>query len=430
MVTMTPISMVDNKSARFKKKITYRPFNKQGLQKMQNWLSEQKWNEVLEEKDAHKKAEILQHLLVEKYDEFFPEKTKVITSDDQPYYTEKLSNLKRKKCREFHKHRRSIKWRKLEREYQLELSKGKQDYYKKKIRNLKKMNPGKWYAAFKKLTSFDQHKSEDIIVDSIKHLTDKEQAEMIADKFSEVSQEFEKLKDGDIEIPPFNSSQIPQVDENEVRATLEGLDPSKSNVINDVPSKLLKQFADELTKPISNVINASLMQGKWPDVFKLEIVTPVPKEYPPKNIEQLRNISGLVNLDKVSEKIIAKMIISDMKENMDPSQFANQKGLSIHHYLIKMLDRILEALDSNSKGKSCAVIATMVDWKQAFPRQCPKLGVESFIKNGVRPALIPVLVNYFQGRSMKVKWHGEISSERHLNGGGPQGSTFGIWDLG
>ena len=95
MVTMTPISMVDNKSARFKKKITYRPFNKQGLQKMQNWLSEQKWNEVLEEKDAHKKAEILQHLLVEKYDEFFPEKkTKVITSNDQPYYTEKLSNLK------------------------------------------------------------------------------------------------------------------------------------------------------------------------------------------------------------------------------------------------------------------------------------------------------------------------------------------------
>ena len=76
MVTMTPISMVDNKSARFKKKITYRPFNKQGLQKMQNWLSEQKWNEVLEEKDAHKKAEILQHLLVEKYDEFFPEKNK------------------------------------------------------------------------------------------------------------------------------------------------------------------------------------------------------------------------------------------------------------------------------------------------------------------------------------------------------------------
>ena len=29
---------------------------------------------------------------------------------------------------------------------------------------------------------------------------------------------------------------------------------------------------------------------------------------------------------------------------------------------------------------------------------------------------------------MKVKWHGHFSSERELNGGGPKGSTFGIWE--
>ena len=29
---------------------------------------------------------------------------------------------------------------------------------------------------------------------------------------------------------------------------------------------------------------------------------------------------------------------------------------------------------------------------------------------------------------MKVKWNGEVSSERNLNGGGPQGATFGIWE--
>jgi hypothetical protein len=57
-----------------------------------------------------------------------------------------------------------------------------------------------------------------------------------------------------------------------------------------------------------------------------------------------------------------------------------------------------------------------------------KLGVESFVRNGVRPSLIPLLVNYFQGRQMKVKWHGVMSSVRELNGGGPQGSTFGIWE--
>ena len=153
-------------------------------------------------------------------------------------------------------------------------------------------------------------------------------------------------------------------------------------------------------------------------------MTPVPKELPVKNLDMLRNISGLINLDKIAEKLISKLIISDMKAKLDPSQFANQKGLSIQHYLIKFIDRILLALDTNSKSKTCAVLATLVDWKQAFPRQCPKLGVESFIRNGVRPSLIPVLINYFQGRRMKVKWQGHMSSERELNGGGPQGSTF------
>ena len=117
-----------------------------------------------------------------------------------------------------------------------------------------------------------------------------------------------------------------------------------------------------------------------------------------------------------------------MKEKLDPSQYANQRGLSIEHYLIKFIDRILQALENNLKSEKCAVLATLVDWQQAFPRQCPKLGIESFIKNGVRPSLIPLLINYFQGRKMKVKWHGKLSSERRLKGGGPQGSSFGLWE--
>ena len=118
-------------------------------------------------------------------------------------------------------------------------------------------------------------------------------------------------------------------------------------------------------------------------------------------------------------------MISDMKKKIDPSQFANQKGLSINHYLIKMIDKILVSLNKNS---NCAVIATLVDWKQAFPGQCPKLGIQSFIDNGVRPALIPILINYFQGRTMKVKWKGELSDKRELKGGGAQGSKCGLWE--
>ena len=46
--------------------------------------------------------------------------------------------------------------------------------------------------------------------------------------------------------------------------------------------------------------------------------------------------------------------------------------------------------------------------------------------NGVRPALIPFLVSYFQDRQMSVKWHGCRSVPKPINGGGPQGATLGI----
>ena len=115
-----------------------------------------------------------------------------------------------------------------------------------------------------------------------------------------------------------------------------------------------------------------------------------------------------------------------MKESQDPSQYGNEKGLSVQHYLINMINKILIALDRNNKQEAYAVIANLYDWSQAFDRQCPKLIIESFIENGVRPALIPVLINYFQGRKMYVKWHGLVSQERLLPGGGPQGSSVGL----
>ena len=115
-----------------------------------------------------------------------------------------------------------------------------------------------------------------------------------------------------------------------------------------------------------------------------------------------------------------------MKKKLDPSQYANQKGLSINHYLVKLIDKILLSVDRGSKQEAVAVLATLVDWKQAFPRQCPTLGIKSFIENGVRPALIPMLINYFQGREMKVKWKGKLSTVRKLKGGGFKAQLSGF----
>ena len=91
-----------------------------------------------------------------------------------------------------------------------------------------------------------------------------------------------------------------------------------------------------------------------------------------------------------------------------------------------MIHKILTALDNNSKGEVFAVIASLIDWKQAFNRQDPTLGIQSFITNGGRPAMISMLINYFQGRQAFVKWKGIHSKKENSHGGGPQGGFFGI----
>ena len=71
------------------------------------------------------------------------------------------------------------------------------------------------------------------------------------------------------------------------------------------------------------------------------------------------------------------------------------------------------------------MLAMFVDWKSAYSRQCHTLGIQSFITNGVRPSLIPLLINYFQKRVMRVKHHGHTSLPRKQPGSGAQGATLG-----
>ena len=260
-------------------------------------------------------------------------------------------------------------------------------------------------------TSYE-NKSEKLLVDQINHLTDQEQCDLIADEFTKIPNQYSPLHRKDIVIPPFLSSQVPQFKSSQVWKKLASMKPNTSSQEGDVPAKVVRYFAAYLADPLTSIINCAIRTGDYPSIWKEEIATPIPKAHPTIKLDDLRNISGLLNCNKIAEKLIAELIISDMEKKMDPAQYGNTKGKSINHYMIKMIHRILSALDNNSKKETFAVIANLIDWSKAFPRQCPKLGVESFIKNGVRPSLIPVLTNFFMGRKLTVKWHGCKSSKR------------------
>ena len=368
-------------------------------------------------------------MVLNKLDECCPEKTRKISSDDKGWFTEQLKRIKRKKQRIFRKNRSSKKYTALAELYEKKVLEAKKHFKTKTIDEVMTARSGEWYSKLKRITNYDQGRSETVQVDEISHLPDQDQAEAIADSFSAISNEYEPIKKGEIQIPSFEKSSIPQFALHKIRKYLQGIKTNKSTAPGDIPAKVIKEFALFLCVPMADIINTGLRVGHWPKHYKRETITPTPKQFPPETREMLRPIANLVNLNKIMEKIISELIISDMSSNLDPSQYGNQKNISIQHYLIRLLNRIVSNVDKNSKGEVNAVLCMFVDWKQAYSRQCHTLGVQSFLNNGVRPSLIPVLISYFEDREMRVKWHGKMSKPRKLPGGGAMGASLGNWEF-
>ena len=266
-------------------------------------------------------------------------------------------------------------------------------------------------------------------VENIKHLSDSEQADTIADSFAKISNEYKPIDRSKILLPALSEADILRISSAEVLTVLRSLKINKAAPKGDIPAKIYKRFAEKLSGPIASLINDCIEQGLWPDFLKMETVTPVPKIKVPQTPDDVRKIACLLNLNKILEKVICEHLVKDLMKTLDTSQFANQKGQSMNHYLIMMIDKILRSLDGASKGEAAAAIVTLLDFSKAFDRQDATLAVQSFQDNGVRPSLIPLLISFFEGRRMTVKWHGVKSSLRDLPGGSPQGASMGLWSF-
>ena len=72
----------------------------------------------------------------------------------------------------------------------------------------------------------------------------------------------------------------------------------------------------ELTTPLTNIINSSLDQQQYPDIWKNEVITPVPKITNPKRVKDLRKISSTSDYSKVFEGFLRDWILEDIGPNI------------------------------------------------------------------------------------------------------------------
>ena len=167
------------------------------------------------------------------------------------------------------------------------------------------------------------------------------------DFFISLTDHFPPLLQG---APPLSVPHELLVSEGEVYRSLSSLQVSKAVGPDNIPNKLLKDFAQELAPVIRDIYNQSLREGYIPSLLKSSIATPITKVTPPRTIESdLRPISLTCTVAKVMEGFTCCRLLPQLDDKIDPRQYA-RKEHSTTDALLYMLQAIYEAVDSGEAG--------------------------------------------------------------------------------
>ena len=167
----------------------------------------------------------------------------------------------------------------------MKCSQEKKKFFKKILRQVRQSTPSQWYSTLKRISNHEQEKSKPLQVAEICHLTDKEQVEAIATAFNSISSQYQQVSKEDIQIPDIPAGSIPVITPKQVKNHMEKLKINKASVPDDIPTKILKEFSEELCVPLADVINNSFKTGTWPDSYKQEVITPAGKVSPVETMD-------------------------------------------------------------------------------------------------------------------------------------------------
>ena len=185
------------------KTVTSRPLPESGIREFGQWICDEKWVDLKYDQTPTEQAQLLQEILSEKVEKFFPKKIFRVSRKDKPYITKELKQLDRAKKRIYKKHGKSIKYLELKARFDAKLIKAAEEYLTKNSKLLKTSNPSKAYATLKKMGAqpgeFEDEGSFTLSEHLDLDLSVKESVNRIAQHFAAISQEY----------PPLNPSTLP-----------------------------------------------------------------------------------------------------------------------------------------------------------------------------------------------------------------------------
>ena len=413
-----------------KKLITVRPIKESSLHLFGQALVQEDWSFLNPSLSSTTLVESFQEYCSTLTDLHFPLKTVKLTSYDKPFFTEKLRHLKRRRQREYRRSGKSEKYLEIKRCFDEAFTKAAQDYKDKIIEEVVEGKRNSAYKAIKKLgnpSSTEESFQIPSHVDA--NLSAEESANLLADFFSKISQEFDPIDPSNFS-PALKlklssaTSEVPYLEEYQIYKKITAAKKPDSAVPGDLPKKVVKAFSVELATPMMIIFNKITESAEYPQQWIREHQSSIPKQYPPNSEEDLRNISCTPFFSKVYEAFLSEWLLPIVQPFLDPANCGGMKGTSSSHYLIRLLHFIHANLD---KTDPHAVVLALIDLSKAFNRVDHTMVIEDLHDMSVPGWLLKIIISYLTGRTMVLKFQGAVSSPRSLPGSAPQGVFLGCF---
>ncbi len=200
--------------------------------------------------------------------------------------------------------------------------------------------------------------------------------------------------------------------------------PKKSIDDNSINMFLLKQIAEEISKPLCHIFNLSLSSGQFPDLMKISRTIPIFKGGLAYLLDNYRGVSLICNFSKILEKIVYERLLRFLNDNniLHNSQFGFRTGVSTTHAILNMVNMITDSLASG--GMALAVLLDVRKCFDLIDRDILLVKLENY---GVRGIALSWFKDYFSNRKQRVHVNGFVSEILcTMDLGVLQGSIMGV----
>uniref|UniRef100_A0A9J7ZV96 Reverse transcriptase domain-containing protein n=1 Tax=Cyprinus carpio carpio TaxID=630221 RepID=A0A9J7ZV96_CYPCA len=219
--------------------------------------------------------------------------------------------------------------------------------------------------------------------------------------------------------PPPPSDQVMMLTPDSVRRSFSRINARKAPGPDNIPGRVLRDCAAELTDVFTDIFNISLSQAVVPTCFKATTIIPVPKKPSPSCFNDYRPVALTPILMKCFERLVMHHIKS-APPSLDPFQFAYRSNRSTDDAISTTLHSALTHLEK----KDSYVRMLFIDFSSAFNTIIPQQLIHKLVELGLNTSLCNWLLDFLTGRPQAVRVGSNTSSTITLNTGAPQGCVL------